>query len=127
MNTPKEYFVTKADRRLVIRHLKKLYKESPNALCISEISYEDLSPETKQNIADYYGVQPQDMEFSCSARKLIILWKQHGIDFTLKENGVTARQGVTIIPEKDRFLYGIYRLYLSRRSSYLYRSGWGII
>ncbi len=119
MNTLKEYFVTKADKKLVIRHLKKLYKESPNTLCVSEISYENLSPETKQNIADYYGVQPRDMEFPCSARKLVVLWKQYGIDITLKENGVTARQGVTIIPEEDKFLYDIYKLYFSRRSSYL--------
>ena len=45
--------------------------------------------------------------------------EQYGIDITLKENGVTARQGVTIIPEEDQFLYDIYKLYFSRRSSYL--------
>ena len=119
----KKYFVTIKDKLLVKRYLKRFYKKNLNELCISEIPYNKLSNEAKQNIANYYGVQQSDMEFPCADRKISVSWYRYGIDITLKENGVIARQGVTIIPENDKFLYRIYTKYLYESDRWHYVHG----
>ena len=114
-----EYFVTKQDKKLIRKNLKETFRKNCGefnfSYCNSMVPLEKFSDETRANIAEYFGVSLLDLAFPCTNRQIVVSWRKNGIDMVLMENGFAARQGVTIIPEEDKFLYKIYDLV-----SYLY-------